>query len=62
MCGYPSDKETHTMWHALTPLKNATENFLYYKISTYSGNSGSPIIKRNDGKEYVIGVHIGTDP
>ena len=35
------------------------EEFLYYRISTQRGQSGSPIFKREKGNQYVIGVHIG---
>ena len=46
------------MWHAFGSYQ-INENFLHYKIPTMGGQSGSPIIKREDEKEFVVGVHIG---
>ena len=63
VCGYlKNDKESHTMWHAFGPYTKATEDFLSYKIPTKPGQSGSPVIKREKGKEFIIGVHIGSNP
>ena len=59
VCGYPNDKIAHTMWHSFGPCESQT--FLKYKIPAKYGQSGSPIIKRENGKEYVIGIHIGSD-
>ena len=61
VCGYPGDKEPHTMWHAIGGCKKATDSILSYKIPTYEGQSGCPIIKREKGKEFIVGVHIGGD-
>ena len=47
------------MWSSIGPIKKANENFLFYKLSTEIGQSGSPIIKEKDGKKLIIGVHIG---
>ena len=59
VCGYPGDKECRTMWHAFGPFLNVTEQFINYQIPTTGGQSGSPVIKREGGKEFIIGVHIG---
>ena len=48
------------MWTALGNFSQLNE-FLGYKIPTFAGQSGSPILKREKGKEYVIGVHIGSN-
>ena len=56
VCGYPEEKK---MWSSVGPYKKATENFLFYKLSTETGQSGSPIIKEEGGKMFIIGVHIG---
>ena len=61
VCGYPGDKEAHTMWSAVGPCASATETFLRYKISTKPGQSGSPVIKKQKGRNFVIGVHIGSN-
>ena len=60
--GYPGDKESHTMWSASGPYTSNTEIYLQYKIATGQGQSGSPIIKREGENEFIIGVHIGTNP
>ena len=60
-CGYPGDKPDRTMWHAVGPLEELDEDFLYYSIPTVKGQSGSPIIKRQEGVERVVGVHIGSN-
>ena len=46
------------MWQASGKCSKK-EKLLFYKIKTARGQSGSPIIKRKNGKEYVVGVHIG---
>ena len=61
VCGYPGDKEKHTMWSAHEPYKNNTEYFLKYKMATEVGQSGSPIIKKKENKMFIIGVHIGSN-
>ena len=61
-CGYPGNKPDRTMWHAVGPVEELDEDFLYYSIPTVTvkGQSGSPIIKREKGTEFVVGVHIGS--
>ena len=46
ICGYPGDKEIHTMWNAFGPYKSVTDSLLTYRIPTKKGQSGSPILKR----------------
>ena len=60
ICGYPGDKDTNTMWQARGPFR-ATDLFFKHRIPTTEGQSGSPIIKIKNGKEYVIGVHTGSN-
>ena len=58
MCGYPlNEKKTQIMSSAVGPC---TKSFLTYNIPTKSGQSGSPVIKREGNKEFIIGVHIGS--
>ena len=49
------------MWYAKGSYKHVTENFLKYRIPTTKGQSGSPVIKRDKGREFIIGVHIGSN-
>ena len=60
VCGYPTDKDRYTMWTASGKFSKQRE-FLSYRIPTFGGQSGCPIIKREKGKEFVIGVHIGSN-
>ena len=47
------------MWHAFGAYTHVTDKFIKYQIPTEFGQSGSPIIKREGGKEFIMGVHIG---
>ena len=47
------------MWHALGTCQTNLKKFLIYTIPTASGQSGCPIIKNKEEKQFVIGVHIG---
>ena len=49
------------MWNAKGSCTTVTETFLKYKISTAEGQSGSPIIIRKGEKEFIVGVHIGSN-
>ena len=60
VCGYPGDKDAHTMWNAFGGFRISREKFLSYRIPTFRGQSGSPIIKREKGREYVIAVLFGS--
>ena len=61
VCGYPGDKDAHTMWYAKGKYETAHETFFTHKISTFGGQSGSPFLKRKNGIEYIIGIHIGSN-
>ena len=50
------------MWNAFGPYKAVTNSFLIHKIPTKPGQSGSPVLKREGKEEFIIGVHIGSDP
>ena len=56
VCGYP---DMNQMYSGVGKMRSCEEEFLYYRISTKPGQSGSPIFKREKGGQYVIGVHIG---
>ena len=45
------------MYSGVGAMKSSGE-FIYYRISTQGGQSGSPVFKREKGGQYVIGVHI----
>ena len=60
ICGYPGDKKRRTMWSSKGSIeKNSFECFIKHLIPTEDGQSGSPLIKREKGREYVMGIHIG---
>ena len=49
------------MWHAFGPCESVTDAIIKYEISTEQGQSGSPIMKVEKGKKFIIGVHIGAN-
>ena len=51
------------MWSAKGKLldKNVPDYLLVHKIPTINGQSGSPIFKKQQGGEFVMGVHLGGD-
>ena len=55
VCGYP---EKNKMYSGVGAMRSC-EEFIYYRMSTQQGQSGSPIFKREKGSQYVIGVHFG---
>ena len=38
--------------------KKIDENFIFSKIPT-AGMNGSPLIKKEGGRHYLVGIHIG---
>jgi len=61
--GYPGDKPTGTMWGAKGPLEKVSTDLLFYTISTYNGQSGSPILTNlmvaKDQLLIEVGLHSG---
>ena len=56
--GYPGDKDPGTQWIGTEPsFTNVTATHLYYRIDTYSGQSGAAIWRGNDS--VVVGIHMG---
>ncbi|WP_426564647.1 trypsin-like serine peptidase [Angustibacter sp. McL0619] len=58
--GYPGDKPEGTMWTAAGPLAKPDQHFLFYKVDTWKGQSGSGLFVDLDlpyGKS-VVGVHV----
>ena len=49
------------MWRVSGPITEIQKNFLCYRIATYPGCSGSPVFKREQGRETIIGIHIAGD-
>jgi len=43
LVGYPSDKETATMWHSYCAIEKSTNLKILYKCAQAPGNSGGPI-------------------
>lgn len=57
--GYPGDKPIATLWESKGNVLSASGSDLTYDLSTYGGNSGSPIF---NGNRQVIGLHYGGVP
>jgi glutamyl endopeptidase len=64
IAGYPGDKLPRTMWHAEGNLpKEIDQHFLFYQISTYSGQSGSAVTALfknlvNPTVPRIVGIHV----
>lgn len=61
IAGYPGDKPANTMWDARGKLTSFDDSFLFYKISTASGQSGSSLRENfndEDGLERIVGIHV----
>lgn len=56
--GYPGDKPVGTMWGETGRLGSVAEEFLFYKIDTYKGQSGSSLLRSRQGAVYSAGVHV----
>jgi V8-like Glu-specific endopeptidase len=61
--GYPGDKPPGTMWHAQGPVIGFSDELLFYTISTFEGQSGSPLRMpiaglNPPGWPWIIGVHV----
>ena len=48
------------MWTASGKANEVDENFILSQITTSVGQSGSPMTKRVNGEEYIVGFHIGS--
>lgn len=57
--GYPGDKPAGTMWGAKGPIKKLNRDLLFYTISTYNGQSGSPILTNLMADKDQILVEVG---
>ena len=51
------------MWFAKGELyhRNNIKFLLPHRIPTMDGQSGSPLIKEELGKQFAIGIHLGGD-
>lgn len=66
IAGYPGDKPANTLWNGNGALTGCSEEFLFYNISTYNGQSGSAVrsLFQNlypPGIPWIIGVHVAGD-
>ncbi|QJF25305.1 trypsin-like serine peptidase [Mammaliicoccus vitulinus] len=57
--GYPGDKPIATLWESKGKILSASGSDVTYDLSTYGGNSGSPIFNASN---QVIGLHYGGVP
>lgn len=58
--GYPGDKPDGTMWTDTGPIAKPDAHFLFYKIDTWKGESGSGLfvdLPLPEGKS-IVGVHV----
>lgn len=61
--GYPGDKPAGTMWGADGNLGGFAEEFLFYQISTFRGQSGSAVATlfphlQNPNTPRICGIHV----
>lgn len=66
IAGYPGDRPANTLWNGNGALTGSSEDFLFYNISTYNGQSGSAVrsLFQNlypPGIPWLIGVHVAGD-
>lgn len=66
LAGYPGDKTYGTMWNGSDSLPHVLdEHFLFYRISTYKGQSGSAIRLATGLPQnpfWIVGVHVAGLP
>jgi len=59
IAGYPGDKPSGTQWYDYDPLKAQTTYRFYYRVDTYSGQSGSGVYRFVGDDRYVMAAHSG---
>lgn len=58
VAGYSADKPGRQLWTHADAVVSANRNELFYRIDTYPGASGSPVVFINRGGEpFAIGIH-----
>lgn len=57
IAGYPDDKPANSMWRANGPI-DSVNDFLFYKISTCTGQSGAALLAPAYNGFYAYGIHI----
>ena len=60
--GYPLDKPAGTMWQGEGDVQpEDTQQFLFYQISTFDGQSGSAVMGEFPGVAFpgIVGIHVG---
>jgi len=57
VAGYPGDKDRGTLWKDSRQLLNVTAQNLIYDISTYGGQSGSPVYYMDGDNPTAVGIH-----
>ncbi len=63
VAGYPGDKQPdNTLWSASGNLAAPDDDFLYYQISTFRGESGAPVLlPPGQAAPSIVGVHVAGD-
>ena len=62
LSGYPDNVPEGTQWRASNLIKEVEQARVAYKISTSSGQSGSPLFFRNDNRQIACAIHTFGNP
>lgn len=52
--GYPGDKPADSMWRGRDKITNVTEQEVFYKTDTFTGQSGAPVL---DDSDTIFAIH-----
>jgi glutamyl endopeptidase len=61
LSGYPDDQLEGTQWFEVNRIKEVATRRVFYKISTESGQSGSPLSFTQDGENIACAIHTWGD-
>jgi V8-like Glu-specific endopeptidase len=60
--GYPSDKDSGTLWYDRKEIATVTPSKVHYDIDTAGGQSGSAVYVIRDGERLAVAVHAYGGP
>lgn len=62
LTGYPGDRAPATMWTHSGTIRRARERHVFYKLDSFSGQSGSPVYSYQDppGTDVYTGQPLGS--